>query len=123
MNASNVPHLRGFCPPWQQAGVDRESPVLLGLSGGADSRVLLHLLASASLRDGFPLLLAHVNHGIRGEEAIRDREFCKALAAEYGLELVILDADVPALAKENRRSLEEEARAVRYDFFARVMED
>ena len=103
--------------PWQIADCAKETPVLLALSGGADSRFLLHVLAQYAKRDGFSLTLAHVNHGIRGEAAVRDREFCIALADEYGLEIEVLNADVPSLAKERRRGLEETAREIRYRFF------
>ncbi len=110
-------------PPWRMAGLPPRTPVLLALSGGPDSRALLHLLAAQAARDGFPLLLAHVHHGIRGAEADRDADFCRALAARYGLELLLLRADVPGLAARTRRGLEETARQVRYDFFGRVMRE
>ncbi len=110
-------------PPWQLSGLSKETPVLLALSGGADSRALLHLLVQLSKRDGFSLTVAHVNHCIRGEEAERDADFCRRLVAEYGLSLSELRADVPALAAAHGRSLEEEAREVRYAFFAELMEE
>ncbi len=97
--------------------------MLLALSGGADSMALLEMLSEQSCEDGFPLYAAHVDHGIRGEEARRDRDFCRRMAAEYEVELFVLEADVPALAKEHGRGLEEEARCVRYEFFARVMKE
>lgn len=109
--------------PQALAGLPEEEPVLLALSGGADSCALLHLLAKASRERGFPLLAAHVNHGIRGEEALRDREFCRALAEKYGITLCILDADIPRLAAESGRGLEEEARRVRYAYFADLMRE
>ena len=109
--------------PWRLAGLPPSTPVLLALSGGADSRALLHLLYTSAQADGFRLLLAHVNHGIRGEESLRDRAFCQSLAKQYGLELLLLDADVPALAAESRRGLEEEARSLRYDYFAARMRE
>lgn len=111
-----------FTSPHSLASLPETTPVLLGLSGGADSRALLHLLAEHCKSCGAPLYLAHVNHGIRGDEAIRDRDFCASLAESYSLPCFILDADVPALAKEHGRGLEEEARAVRYEFFAEIME-
>ena len=70
-----------------------------------------------------PILLAHVNHGIRGEEALRDRDFCEKIAEDRGLEIAILDVDVPTLAKERGQSLEEAAREVRYAFFADLMKE
>jgi len=97
--------------------------VLLALSGGADSRALLHVLSRQAQKDGFSIVTAHVNHGIRGSEAKRDADFCAALARSYGWEHLSLDADVPVLARERGRSLELEAREVRYDFFRRVMEE
>lgn len=109
--------------PQALTGLDKATPVLLAFSGGADSRALLHFLSARAKEDGFALTLAHVNHGIRGEEALRDRRFCQAVAEDCGLELCILDADVPALAKAHGRGLEEEARSVRYEYFERLMRD
>lgn len=109
--------------PWELAGFAPQTPVLLALSGGADSRFLLDRLAKGSLRDGFPLLLAHVNHGIRGESADRDEDFCRTLAARYGLPIQVLHANVPALAKANGKGIEEEAREVRYRFFETLMRE
>ena len=109
--------------PWELADVSPQTPVLLALSGGADSRFLLHVLSKGAERDGFPILLAHVHHGIRGETADRDCEFCLSLAARYGLPIEVLRADVPTLAREHGRGLEEEARAVRYEFFGRLMRE
>ncbi len=113
----------GAATPQALAGLDKTTSVLLAFSGGADSRALLHFLATRANENGFSLTLAHVNHGIRGEEALRDRGFCQTVAEAYGLELCILDADVPALAKAHGRGLEEEARVVRYEYFERLMRE
>ena len=112
-----------FVAPWQLANMPRSTPVLLAFSGGADSSVLLHLLCQDAKKEGYPLLLAHVNHGIRGEEALRDRAFCQRMAERYGLEICFADLDIPALAKANGRSLEEEAREARYRFFKTLMKE
>ncbi len=107
--------------PRKLAGLEPDAPVLLAFSGGADSVALLDMLVKEY--PNAPILLAHVNHGIRGEEALRDRTFCEAIAKERGLEIAILDADVPTLAKERGQSLEEAAREVRYAFFADLMKE
>ena len=107
--------------PWELAQCAPDTPILLAFSGGADSVALLHWLAERQKQDGFALVLAHVNHGIRGAEALRDREFCLSCAKRYDLELCVLDADVPTYAREHGMGLEEAARAVRYDYFARLM--
>ena len=97
--------------------------VLLALSGGADSGALLHVLSRQAQKMGFSILTAHVNHGIRGAEADRDAAFCEALAKDYGWEHLTHSADVPTQARMHGRSLELEAREVRYEFFRRVMEE
>ena len=107
--------------PRKLAGVAPNAPVLLAFSGGADSVALLDMMQKEY--PSAPILLAHVNHGIRGEEALRDRNFCENVAKERGLEIAILDVDVPTLAKERGQSLEEAAREVRYAFFADLMKE
>ena len=112
---------RKLTDPRKLAGVEANAPVLLAFSGGADSMALLDMMQKEY--PTAPILLAHVNHGIRGEEALRDRTFCERVAKERGLEIVILDADVPAIAKEKGQSIEEAAREVRYAFFADLMRE
>ena len=84
------------------------APVLVGLSGGADSTYLLHVLAAA--RERPPLVAVHVDHGLRGAESARDAAFCTRLCARLGVRLkvrrVSLEAEGP--------SLEARARAARY---------
>jgi len=107
--------------PRALSGLPSDVPVLLGFSGGADSMALLDMLQKAY--PNAPILLAHVNHGIRGEEALRDRTFCENVAKERGLEIVFLDVDIPTLAKEQGKGLEETAREVRYAFFEDLMQE
>lgn len=109
----------GFTEPHLLSGFPKDTPILLALSGGADSRALLHMLLSF----GAPLSLAHVDHGIRGDGARRDREFCEALAKETGLPFYLLKTNIPALARKNRTGLEEQARIERYRFFERIMRE
>ena len=113
---------KAFVSPHTLSGTPSSTPLLLALSGGADSCALLYMLLEYCAEHGTPLSVAHVDHGIRGEEAKRDADFCCALAKRHGLPFYLLNADVPALAKQNGRSVEEEARAVRYDFFEQVMQ-
>ena len=95
----------------------KDQRYLLGLSGGADSVCLFHLLRL----NGFDFSAAHINHGIRGSEADSDEEFCRGLCQKHGIVLHLHRADVPAIAKESGKSLEEAARDVRYAFFEEVM--
>lgn len=114
-----------FKDPHKISGKDRREPVLVALSGGADSSALLYLLHDYARDAGCKIAAAHVNHGIRGEqygnEADRDEEFCRALCDSLGIELFVKRIDIPALCKESGRSLEAEAREARYAFFDEIM--
>lgn len=100
-----------------------EKGTLVGLSGGADSVMLTLLLLEYKRREGIasPILAVHVNHGIRGEEAERDECFAREFARSLGIEFNLRRIDVPSLAKESGRSLEEEAREARYLCFTEII--
>ena len=110
-------------PPHTLTPLPADTPILVALSGGADSVALLHLLAAYGREHRAPLYAAHVNHRIRGEEAERDRDFCQALTKELNIPLFVLEKDVPAYAKERATSLENAAREVRYAYFSSLMKE
>ena len=93
--------------------IETGSQVLLGISGGADSVCLLFLLKEYQKRRRFSLQGVHVNHGIRGEEAVRDQEFTRELCKKTGVPLSVYSYDVPQIALEEKSSLEEAGRLVR----------
>ncbi len=94
--------------------------VIVGLSGGADSVSLLRTLHALKTEYDITLVAAHINHGLRGEEAKRDEDFSKGLCEELGVPFHVLHADVPSLSKENGESFESCGRRVRYEFFQRL---
>ena len=110
---------KGFTP------YDGDGTVLVAFSGGADSRALFDLTAKFCRERGSCFYAAHVNHGIRGDEAIRDRDFCIEVAKSCPecREIFVLDANVPQMAAESGRSLETEARLLRYSFFNNIMKE
>ena len=97
--------------------------VIAAYSGGADSSCLLHHLVRWCAVNGVTLAAAHVNHGIRGEDADRDERFCRETCGKLQVPLYVLREDVPALAAQSGRGLEETARSVRYSFFDRVSKE
>jgi tRNA(Ile)-lysidine synthase len=119
------PFPNGFTPFDKLSGMSPSEPVLVAFSGGADSRALFDLTARYCRESGSFFYACHVNHGIRGDEAIRDKDFCIAVAKACPecKDIFVLDADVPAMAKISGRSLELEARLVRYDFFNNIMKE
>ena len=92
----------------RSVGLAPEEPLLLALSGGADSVLLLHLLASAQPRP--PFRAVHIDHNLRGEESRGDARFCENLCRALGVPFravaVELDPGAP--------SLEARAREARY---------
>ncbi len=94
------------------------SCIAVALSGGADSVSLLHVLDSLRGHYGFTLRAIHVHHGIRGEAADRDEQFCRDFCADFGVELDVYHFDVPSLAAEQGKGLEECGRDCRYSVFA-----
>lgn len=95
----------------------RDSTVTAALSGGADSMALIDILGEISREYRFKVIAAHVNHGLRGEEAFRDERFVGEYCKENGIELRILHADVTSESKKTGEGIEECGRRIRYDFF------
>ncbi len=102
---------------------DGQCGILVGYSGGADSSVLLHLLAGYCKNYGIYLHAVHVNHGIRGDEALRDAEFCSRECKKMAVDFTLIEADIPKLAKASGRGIEEEAREYRYAVFAKIIKE
>jgi tRNA(Ile)-lysidine synthase len=94
--------------------------VVVGVSGGPDSLCLLHLLCQLKADLALELHVAHLHHGLRGQDADADAAFVRAVAADWGLPCHIEHADVPALGSQHGWAVEEAARRARYDFLARV---
>ena len=92
--------------------------ILLAVSGGPDSVVMLDYFAKQARRRRLTLLVAHLNHGIRGKNADKDEAFVKRLGRAYGIETVTCRRDVPALAKRKGISVEHAARQARYEFLS-----
>ena len=94
--------------------------VLVGLSGGADSATLLYCLNSIKSFLNISLVAAHMNHCIRGDEAVNDMNFAKSFAQNLGIEFIAETIDVPAYARANKISEETAGRNLRYEFFEKI---
>ncbi len=134
--ASDLAALRNFSP---------RQRYLIGVSGGRDSVALLHWLTEAGYKN---LIVCHLNHELRGRSSNADARFVEKLAAKYNRKIVGQalrlpssrtgkrsarpttrithvdfepgSANVRALAKKNKMSVEAAAREARYSFFAKV---
>ncbi|MBV9231484.1 MAG: tRNA lysidine(34) synthetase TilS [Chloroflexi bacterium] len=100
------------------------SEIIVAFSGGADSLCLLHLLHSlCGPGKRYPTIhihAAHLNHQLRGEASTHDAVAVAQIAESWGLPVTIGSIDVPALARQEQRSLEDAARTARYRFLREV---
>lgn len=96
--------------------IDGDS-VVVGLSGGADSVMLVHFLKN-QLK--LTVYACHINHMLRGEESNRDKQFVMKFCSEHNIELYSEDADVTTYASRNNLSIEEAGREIRYSVFEKA---
>ena len=89
-------------------------PVLVTLSGGADSVALLRVLVAL----GYECIAAHCNFHLRGEESDRDERFAVSLCRLLSVRLVVKHMDVEARQRERGISVEMACRELRYEWFA-----
>src|SRR6266487_1602101 len=94
-----------------------EARYLIGVSGGRDSVALLHWLTNLGYKK---LVVCHLNHQLRGRSSDADAQFMEKLTEKYGVGLELGAANVRALAKKKKISIETAAREARYSFFAKA---
>ena len=113
-----------FEHPSETADIERSAPVVLMVSGGADSTALLVMAASSTLDidDGRGtariarerLHVLHFNHQLRGIDAQEDEEFVRELAGRFGIPITVRTADVAAHAAQTSQNVEGAGRELRY---------
>ena len=94
--------------------------VVAAVSGGVDSVVMLDLLASWTSTWNLSVVVAHVDHGLRGEESEMDEQFVRRLAGRYGFDCHVERVDTTQEAKRHRLSIQEAARNLRYDYLSGI---
>ena len=96
---------------------------IIALSGGADSVSLLLVLKHLESELGITLEAAHCNFHLRGDESLRDEEFCKQLCARLIVPLHLIHFDTQAYADLHHVSIEMAARDLRYAYFENLRRD
>lgn len=94
----------------------KQSKVIVGLSGGPDSMVLIHIL----LHLGYECIAAHCNFHLRGEDSNNDEKFVIKWCEENGVSLNVISFDTHAFAANNKISIEMAARDLRYSWFEKL---
>ena len=94
--------------------------VLVAVSGGIDSVVLLHMIAHVAPENNITVSVAHANHGLRGIESDDDEHFVVSLAEALGFSCTCDQLDVKGHASESGLGIEGAARELRYSFLGKV---
>ncbi|RZJ66048.1 MAG: tRNA lysidine(34) synthetase TilS [Flavobacterium sp.] len=97
----------------------KEKRLLIAVSGGVDSMVLVHLLKGLD----YDISLAHCNFNLRGKESNRDEKFISAYAAENNIKIYATHFDTVRFASDNKLSVQVAARQLRYIWFHQLLEE
>ena len=97
--------------------LENAETVIIGVSGGADSMALLRFFEK-NFRGKLNIIVAHVNHCLRGAESDRDENFVRDYCEKNAIKLEVLRVDVMKASEDMGQSIEECARTLRYRFFS-----
>ena len=98
----------------------RGEKILVAVSGGLDSMILLYALGEIAGKSRGQIVVAHFNHQLRGRSSEADERLVNKTAETLGLPFVVGRADVRRFARESKLSIEMAARKLRHEFLARV---
>jgi tRNA(Ile)-lysidine synthase len=103
--------------------LSKNARLLVAVSGGIDSMVLLDVLRRLARDQAWQLTIAHLNHKLRGRSSDADQRLVESVARELKLPVVVERGDVRALAKSGKVSIEMAARQVRHAFLAAMAKE
>lgn len=97
----------------------KEKKLLLAVSGGIDSVVLVHLLKQLDCN----ITIAHCNFNLRGDESDGDEQFIRDYAQNNNINIFVSNFDTKSFAKDNKLSIQVAARQLRYIWFSQLLEE
>lgn len=115
--------LRAVRDALRRVGVAPGARLVVAVSGGPDSLALLYSLHNLASEFGYELHGAHLNHSLRGADSDADASFVEQTFRSLDIPCTVEKADVSAFRQAQKISLEDAARRLRYDFFARVADE
>lgn len=98
---------------------EKDSKIVLGVSGGPDSVCLLDVFYNLADKYNFKLHIAHVNYGLRGQDSKQDEKFVRELGEKYGIAVSTYSPS----KKEYQGNLENSLRKIRYEYFEEIRKE
>ncbi|MFA7578347.1 MAG: tRNA lysidine(34) synthetase TilS [Candidatus Muiribacteriota bacterium] len=96
--------------------IENGDRLLLGISGGADSVFLFYFLLFLSDELDLKFECVHINYNLRGDDSVKDMEFCQNLCKEHNIKLTVFNVGI-----DGESNIQEKARKIRYEKFREVM--
>ncbi len=103
--------------------IGKDDRLAIAVSGGVDSMVLLHAVINSDVLDKNSYFVVNIEHGIRGDASRADSKFVEDYCRERGVAFRGFSVDAIAYSKQNGVTVEEGARALRYDVFKKLLDD
>lgn len=103
--------------------VSKNETIAVAVSGGSDSMALLYYMTENAKKYGIKVVALNIEHGIRGEASKSDSDFVKSYCRSRGIELISYSFDALKKAKTDKLSVEQAARALRYECFFKAIEE
>lgn len=103
--------------------LDKGDSIVIGVSGGPDSVALFHALYELKRMYSLNIIVAHLNHLLRGEDSLKDERYVVKLAKKFNVPVIMKKTDVLKFSKEQHVTVEEAGRIARYNMFNRIAKD
>lgn len=103
----------------QQDLFDADEKIILAVSGGIDSMVMMSLFARMDAK----CIVAHCNFSLRGDESDGDEQFVREQASALGLPIVVKQFDTKGYATTQKISIQMAARELRYNWFSQLCDE
>lgn len=101
--------------------LEKDDRLIVGVSGGIDSMVLLYILNTLRQKYNLSIIVAHLNHGLRPEEAYQEASLVRKETEKFGFPFEYDEADVKGFQKSKGLSIQDAARRIRFQFFERLL--
>ncbi len=103
--------------------IQSQDSILAALSGGPDSVALLHIINAIKKEYRITISAIYINHNLRPRASKLEEEFCQKLCDNLDVELILVNEDIKALSKKNKKGIEETARDFRYGVFEKLTDE